>query len=87
MMENFNSNMYDHVRAAAVPRPRNERQADEHEEEEGEEAEDLVEILNDVKELPCISYPVICCDNVVVSYLFVTVLSLIKLLISIIVSF
>ena len=48
MMENFNSNMYDHVRAAAVPRPRNERQADEHEEEE---AEDLVEILNDVKEL------------------------------------
>ena len=51
MMENFNINMYDHVRAAAVPRPRNERQADEHEEEEGEKAEDLVEILNDVKEL------------------------------------
>ena len=50
MMENFNYNMYDHVRAAAVPRPRNERQADEQE-EEGGEAEDLIEILNDVEEL------------------------------------
>ena len=40
------------VRAAAVPRPRNERQADEQE-EEGWEAEDLnlIEILNDVEEL------------------------------------
>ena len=50
MMENFNYNMYEHVRAAAVPRPRNERQADEQE-EEGGEAEDLIEILNDVEEL------------------------------------
>ena len=50
MMENFNYNMYDHVMAAAIPRPCNERQADEQE-EEGGEAEDLIEILNDVEEL------------------------------------
>ena len=52
MMEKFNYNMYDHVRAAAIPRPVNERQADEQEqEEEGAETEDLIEILNDVEEL------------------------------------
>jgi len=50
MMENFNYNMYDNVMAAAVSRSRNERQADEQE-EEGGEAEDLIEILNDVEEL------------------------------------
>ena len=46
--------MFDHVRAAAIPRPVNERQADEQEqeqEEEGAETEDLIEILNDVEEL------------------------------------
>ena len=52
MMEKFNYNMYDHVRAAAIPRPVNERQADEQEQEgEGAETEDLIEILNDVEEL------------------------------------
>ena len=51
-MEKFNYNIYDHVRAAAIPRPVNERQADEQEqEEEGAETEDLIEILNDVEEL------------------------------------
>ena len=34
MMEKFNYNMYDHVRAAAIPRPVNERQADEQEQEQ-----------------------------------------------------